>query len=273
MHNEESFTRSQHTVASYLREHMESIAFSNLETLAGSIGVSTTTVIRFARAIGYNGFSEMQNAVQNELQQKMSLPDRLEGMVYENSNQVLKESFETDMENIRLTMAAQNDEDLRLVAEWVANADNMYILGMRSSFSIAYYMASRLGEIKRNVRLIQSTGMLYPEEIVGADVGDVCIAYLFPRYSKTTANILQWLRVRGVKIIIITAMNYSTVQQFGDIILPCSIQSTSYKNSLTAPVCLTNYLLVEFVRKNYSEAKEVLARTESILNRGYYLGL
>ena len=267
--NADLFTRSQQAIASYMRDNMESIAFSNLETLSRQIGVSTTTVIRFSRAIGYSGFSDMQSAVQNEIQQKSSLPERLDSIGTESSNQLLKDAFEIDHENIQLTLAAQNDADLRQAVDWVSHSNCVYILGMRSSFSVAYYMASRLGEIKKNVRFIQSTGMLYPEEIVGAESGDICIAYLFPRYSKAATNILRWIRSRGVKVILITSMNYAAVQSYGDVILPCAIRSASYKNSLTAPVCLTNYLVAEFARQNYEEAKEVLSRTESVLSSGY----
>ena len=110
--NADSFTRSQQAVAAFMRDHMEAIAFSNLEALAHQIGVSTTTVIRFSRAIGYSGFSAMQTAVQNELQQKTSLPERLDGIGQGSSNQLLKDSFEMDLENIRATLAAQNDQDL-----------------------------------------------------------------------------------------------------------------------------------------------------------------
>ncbi len=144
---------------------------------------------------------------------------------------------------------------------------------MRSSFSIAYYMASRLGEIKKNVHFIQSTGMLYPEEIVGADAGDVCIAYFFPRYSKIASNIISWLKKQGVKIILFTSLNNLAARRYGDIILPCGLKSISYKNSLTAPICLTNYLVAELAKQNYDEAREVLRRTEDILSTGYYLGL
>ena len=270
---EEEFTRSQQAIAAYMREHVESIAFSNLETLSHQIGVSTTTVIRFSRTIGYSGFSDMQAAVQEEIQQKAALPERLEGLGQGSSNQMLMAAFEMDMDNLRMTLAAQNDADLQKAADWVTGAGSIYVLGMRSSFSVAYYMATRLGEIKKNVRFIQSTGMLYPEEIVGAEPGDVCIAYLFPRYSRTATGILQWMRERGVKVILITSMNSAGVQSFGDLVLPCAIQSASYKNSLTAPICLTNYLVAEFARRNYEEAREVLSRTESILNSGYYLGL
>lgn len=270
--NADKLTRSQQAIAAYVWEHMDSIAFSNLETLSQQIGVSTTTVIRFSRAIGFSGFSDMQSAVQNEIQQKSSLPERLDSIGDGSRNQLLKDTFEIDQENIRLTLAAQSDDTVKRAVDLMSQANSVYILGMRSSFSVAYYMASRLGEIKKNVRFIQSTGMLYPEEIVGAEEGDVCLTYLFPRYSKAATNILHWLRSRGVKVILITALNYEAIQSYGDIILPCAIRSASYKNSLTAPICLSNYLAAELARQNYEEAREILSRTESVLSSGYYLG-
>jgi DNA-binding MurR/RpiR family transcriptional regulator len=268
-----SFTLSQKVIAGYMLDHIESIAFSNLEAISNKIGVSTTTVIRFSRALGYDGFSDMQKAVKYELQHKSALPDRLSALRNDCENDLLVRSFSIDQENISQTLAAQKDEDLRAAVDWIINSRCTFILGMRSSYAIAHYMASRLGEIKKNVRFIQSTGMLYPEEIVGAEPVDVCIAYLFPRYSKIATNILGWLRSRGIRVILITALSATAVEAYGDIVLRCAIRSISYKNSLTAPLCLTNYLVAELARKNYDEAKEVLSRTEDILSSGYYLGI
>lgn len=269
----EEFTHSQRQVASYIEEHLEDIAFCTLDVLASKINVSTTTVIRFARVLGYAGFSDMQDDVKREIQNKASLPERLEGIMRVSDNDLLQNAFAIDIENIRQTLAAQKSENLERTVELVKNAKKIYILGMRSSFSLAHYMASRLGEIKRNVHFIQSTGMVYPEEIVGAEEGDVCIAYVFPRYSKTTMNILAWMRSRGVKIILFTSMNDLPIKHYGDICFSCAIKSVSCKNSLTAPMCLTNYLVAEFSRSNYEEAREVLSRTEEILSTGFYLGI
>ena len=102
---------------------------------------------------------------------------------------------------------------------------------------------------------------------------DVCIAYIFPRYSKTGINILAWMRSRGVKIVLITSNNNLPVRSYGDICFRCAIQSVSCKNSLTAPMCLTNYLVAELALRNYDEAHEVLSRTEDILSTGFYLGI
>ena len=96
---------------------------------------------------------------------------------------------------------------------------------------------------------------------------------MFPRYSKLSTTILSWLKNEGVKVILITSQNYSAVQGYGDIVLPCSITSISYKNSYAAPLCLSNYLIAAIAQENYSESQKNLAKTESILNQGFYLGL
>ena len=274
-HNQhfDSFNHSQRLTASILRDHKTEFAFSTLESLAEKIDVSTTTIIRFSRVLGYKGFSEMQRDIQAELKQKESLPGRLADMPTISDNHLLRESFENDMKNIRKTLEVQRDEDLRKAIEIISGAINIYVLGMRSSFAVAHYMASQLGEIKKHVNLIQSIGMIYPEEIVGAGEGDVCIAYLFPRYSKVAATMISWLREHGAKVVLITSMNYGAVSSYGDVILPCAITSVTYKNSFAAPLCLTNYMIAALAKQNYDEAKEVLSRTESILAQGYYLGI
>lgn len=268
-----TFTKSHRIIADYLTDKLNDIAFCTLEELADRIGVSTTTIIRFSRKLGYNGYSDMQKDIQSNIQTKVGLPDRLSHRESDSSNTLLADSFQNDILNIQRTLKAQNNEDLQTVIDNISDAPNIYILGMRSSFSIAHYMASRLSEIRENIHLVQSVGMLYPEEIVSAQEGDVCIAYLFPRYSKLSTTILSWLKNAGVKIILFTSQNYSAVQGYGDIILPCSISSLSYKNSYAAPLSLSNYLIAAIAQKDYDKSQRVLKKTESILNQGFYLGL
>lgn len=267
------FTKSHKIIADYLSDHLNDIAFCTLEELAEQIGVSTTTIIRFSRVLGYSGYSDMQKDIQNNIQNKIGLPQRMNYTHSYSGDTLLSDCFENDIQNIRSTLEAQTAENLHAVISALSDASNIYILGMRSSFSIAHYMASRLSEIRENIHLIQSVGMLYPEEIVNAKNGDVCIAYLFPRYSKLTTTILSWLKNEGVKIILFTSQNYSAVKGYGDIVLPCSISSLSYKNSYAAPLSLSNYLIAAFAQRNYKEAQHVLEKTESILNQGFYLGL
>lgn len=268
-----TFTHSQKAVANYVIENTNTLAFSTLDDFALKIGVSTTTVIRFARTLGYNGYSDMQKDIQNLIKDKVSLPERLSSTMNVNEDQLLKDTFHNDIHDITSTLASLSKTDLHQAIEMILSAKSIYLLGLRSSFSLSYYMASRLGQIRKNVHLIHSVGLDFPEEIIGAQEDDVCIGFMFPRYSKHTANVLSWFKQNGVKIILVTSQNWISVKNYGDIILPCCVNSISFKNSFVAPMCLINYIAAAVATDDLSGAMEVLKQTEQILSQGYYLGL
>ncbi len=271
--NYDGFTNSHKIVADFMMDNLDYIAFATLEDLASKVGVSTTTVIRFARVLGYDGYSEMQKAIQENIKNKVALPDRLDVSGQLPGNGLLKDSFANDIRNIEETFSNISEEVLGEAIQMISGADTVYVLGMRSSYALAHYMFSRIAQLRENVRLIQSTGMFFPEEMTSAKEGDVCIAYLFPRYSKTTANIISWFRMHGIKIILFTTQSPSAVDVYGDVLLPCSVMGISYKNSFAAPLCLINYIAAALASGNYEKSKRALERTEEILSQGYYLGL
>ncbi|RGX54604.1 MULTISPECIES: MurR/RpiR family transcriptional regulator [Anaerotruncus] len=270
----DTLTHSQKAVAHYAMEHMDMIAFNTLDDIATKIGVSTTTIIRFARELGYSGYSDMQKDVQSSIMDKVSLPERFTSKRDSiNRDKLLMDTVQNDIADITNTLSNISQDSLRQAIDMIASARNIYVLGMRSSFALAHYMTSRLGQIRPGVKLIQSIGMIFPEEMVGAGSEDICIAYLFPRYSKTAANLILWLKNMGVRVILFTSQNYAAVQSYGDVFLPCSVGGVSFKNSFVAPMSLTNYLAAAVALQDYSGALETLRQTEEFLNKGYYLGL
>lgn len=268
-----TLTPSQRVVADYISDNISSVAFTTLDELALDIGVSTTTVIRFTRALGYDGYSDMQQAIRNSIKNKESLPERFSAAKdHIRLNKLLVETFQLDIENLKQTLAGLNEEILNEAVNAIIDAKHIYVLGMRAAFSLAQLTASRLGQIMERVHLVQAVGMIYPEEVCGAEKGDLCIAFMFPRYAKMTVNLISWLKKRGVTVLIITSQNPAAIQTYGDIILPCATKGVSYKSSYTAPVSLINYLVVA-VSIKYAGAMDVLSRTEEMLNQGYYLGI
>lgn len=270
-----SFTHSHKIVANFMMENINNIAFVTLEDMAACIGVSTTTVIRFARNLGYNGYSDMQNDIQSSLRDKISLPARLSasGRHDINQNQLLQETFDNEIKNISNTLNNLSADDLERSINTILNADHIHILGLRGSYSLAVYTMARLGQIRNNVHLVHSLGMLFPEDLVGVKKGDVCLAFFFPRYSRSAANIIAWLKKKGVFVILVTNENYSIIASYGDIILPCYVKSNSLKNSYVAPMCLINYLVSAVTLKDYDGSMAVLEETEKFLSQGYFLGL
>ncbi len=274
-HAYETMTHSQQMVAQYYRSHEDRMAFLTLEDAAAQIGTSTTTIIRFARSLGYSGYSQMQKDIQSSLISKVSLPERLNNLsVFAAANdQLLNQIVQSDIQDITETVAGIAPDLVSRTIHLINDSRNIYVLGLRSSFSLAHYLTSRLGQIRPNVRLIQSAGMLFPEELAGCNSSDACVAFLFPRYSKTAANLILWLKKRNVKIILFTSNDYKAVESYGDLIIPCSVSSVSIKNSFVAPMVIINYLMASIALLDHDRTQRTLEEAEDFLNKGYHLGL
>ncbi|MDO4961184.1 MAG: MurR/RpiR family transcriptional regulator [Eubacteriales bacterium] len=269
------FSKSMKTIADFYLENLDAMTFSTLEEVAGSIGVSTTTVIRFARELGYTGYTQMQKAIQAEVLSKVSLPERLDSLQNssndpEGDNHLLQASMQRDMDNISETLARLDETVLGSAVDRIIRAENVYLLGMRGSFSLACYMMSRLGQLRPNVHLIESSGLFFPESMNGCGETDVCIVFTFPRHSKTTIDILEWLKKRKVCIIMITSESSEVSRRYADLCFNCVIKSISVKNSIAAPIALINYLTAAAAIKAGDTAESTIRDTEEFLIGGIY---
>lgn len=270
----QNFTGIQRQVADYFLAHPDTLPFKRLEDVAGMIGVSTTSVIRFARALGFKGYGDMQQALQQSILNKGSLPQRLlNSFQTAKQDKLLVDSFQNDIQNIHDTLEGLSEQALSQAVEAIIGAESVYVLGIRGNFSVAHYLGYRLGQLKRGVRLVDGTALAYPEEVIGAQAGDVCVAFLTPRYSKMTANLVSWLKRRGVKIILFTRQGSTEIDPYGDIILPCKTDGISYKSSLVSLFCVCNYLLAAIALEDHDNAMETIAQTEELLGQGFFLGL
>lgn len=261
----QQLTKSQKTVATYVLQHLDSIPFFTLGDLAQKIDVSTTTVIRFARSMGFEGYSEMQAVLQDELRRKISLPNRLESIHAVPKGELFDRTMQNDIQNIQSTMSALSEQTLDAAVEAMGGARKIYILGMRTSYALAYYTGICLGQIRRNVHLIQGNGLIYPEEVMGAGERDICIAFLFPRYAKATKAILEWMREQKVKVLLVTSTNCAAVEYLADWLIPCSVAGVSLKNSYAAPMCVVNYLFAALTMQDKEQASDMLKKAETLL--------
>lgn len=272
MHFDE-LTKSHKDVANYFLYHLDKVAVNTLEDMAGQVGVSTTTIIRFARQLGYGGFTELQkdaqNIVLNKEPENIGIGDGADSGEYD---ELLYESFERDKRNIENTMRSLNKADLERSVDLMLAADNLYILGMRMAYTLAYYSFASWGRMKRGIRLIHMTGMEYPEEMIGMKEGDVCVVFAFPRYIASMLRLLNWMKSKKVKVILVTASTFAAAKGFADIVIPCRVKTTTYQNSDVAPICLINYFTMAFASRNREEAIELLKDSEELLGEGFYIG-
>ena len=269
-----SFTRLQKVVGDYVLEKTDNIVFSSLDKVASEIGVSTTTVIRFARSLGFAGYTELQEGIRKQVIYKKSLPSRL-NLDLETQNlekdHLAARVFQNDIFNIQETLNSLDMEQVKRAVDLLCSARHIGVLGMRGAFPLAYSMALTLGEVKKNVRLIDGIGMAYPEEAMNLEEEDVCLVYAFPRYLRMAMDMVRNIKERRVRIILVTSQAYHNMEKLVDVVIPCFVEGYSFKSSMVAPLALNNYLITEVTRRDRKQAEAMLARTEEWLNRGLYL--
>lgn len=265
-------TPSLKIVAKYMQNNIDDIAFDTLENVASKISVSTTSVIRFARFLGFDGFSTMQKDIQSGLQEHLRLPNRLENTIGKmKKDSLLMESYQNDINNINQTMKNISEETMTKAENLIIKASSISILGLRASFALAHYMYSRLSQIKSNAFLIQPISEMYIEDIAKLSSKDVCICYLFPRYTASCITLLKLLHKRKVPIVLITDQYNSYVKDYAAVILHCDVTGVSFKNTFAAPLALTNCLTASIANKNYKEAKTMLNELETLITDGQFM--
>ena len=271
----DSFTHSQKAIANYLIENQDNVAFDTLEDLSEKIGVSTTTVIRFSRVLGYHGYSDMQKDIQNNVRTKAALPDRFD-----------KTNLQIPKKPVTPTLLLQRHEQHpeNTVAAERSGPGTVHPTDLPSGEPLRagdarLLLHCPLLRLPRGRDQVQRASDLFHwHDLSGGDQlrpgrGTSVWPTSSPGYSKTATTILSWFRNCGVKIILITSQNVTSVMGYGDIILPCTISSVYYKNSYAAPLCLTNFLIAALAQAAPEEARRMLERTENILSQGFFLGL
>ena len=269
----DSYTKGHQAIAGYIMENYDESAFMTLEQLSSAVGVSTTSVIRFSRVLGYDGYSSMQKALRLDLRNKTSYSELPEPRLRASDNDLLRQMVSNDINNIEQTFNHLDPESVELASDIIGNAGELYILGLRRSYSLSVYAFSRLSQVRQHVRLIGTPGLNYPEEISSIEKGDACLAFLFPRYSHTTISLLDFMRNLGMKTIVVTSMNHIAIDRYADVVLPCETRCFLEKTSYVAPISLINYLTALYMQNHQDSAQEMLSKAESIYAAGSFLGL
>mgnify|MGYP000865780692 CR=1 FL=1 len=271
----DNMTNSYKIIANFIKDSYQYITYDTLSELSSKIDVSTTTVIRFARSLGFDGYSELQDAIRRY--SKDNDPYNMNYRLTSSYNpketelELLNSTFNKDIENMVNTLNNLSYEDLKQTIELIVKARSVYVVGYNDSFILSSYMALRLGQIRENVILINQLGGMYPFEISSANKSDILIAYLYPRYSTHTINIINILKEKGLKIIIITSNNIMPIKNLGNIIIPTFVTGLNVKDSIVAPIFLSNFIANSVAYSDYDKALEYLKNAEKILSKGYYL--
>ncbi|MCI5739613.1 MAG: MurR/RpiR family transcriptional regulator [Ruminococcus sp.] len=253
-------------IAAYIKENYDKAAFMTAAALGKKVGVSESTVVRFATELGFKGYPELQRALQQMIKSKLTAVQRMEvSQTLIGDGDIINSVLTGDIELIRETAERTSRDDFKHALAEINRAKRIYILGVRSSAALASFLAFYFNLVFDSVVLVDtSSASEMFEQMFRIDENDVCIAISFPRYSKQTVNAMRFIADRKAKIIAITDTDKSPIASFADYLLVARSDMASVVDSLTAPLSLINALIVGVTLSRREEVYDNFNKLEGI---------
>ncbi len=259
-------SKGHRKIAAYIRENYDKAAFMTASNLGKNVGVSESTVVRFACELGFKGYPELQQEIQQMIKSKLTAVQRME--VSENliaGNDIIRSVLSDDIELIRETAEKTSKKDFDEAVKAINKAKKIYILGVRSSAALASFLAFYFNLVFDNVVLVDtSSASEMFEQMFRITKGDLCIAISFPRYSKQTVNALRFIADRKATVISITDTVDSPMAPYTDHLLVARSNMAGVVDSLVAPLSLINALIVSVTLSRKEEVYSNFNELESI---------
>lgn len=261
-----TFSKGQRHIAAFMLEHYDKAAYMTAAKLGNLAGVSESTVVRFAIELGFDGYPELQHSLQELIRTKLTALQRIEITNDRiGDSDLLEKVLCSDIDKIKRTLEEIDRKSFDSAVDAMIGAKMIYIIGMRSSSSLASFMYHYLSLIFPHVRLVRTTsGSEIFEQILRISKGDVIIGISFPRYSKRIINALEYAKKQSAHVVSITDSPASPIAAMADDTLLAKSDMASFVDSLVAPLSIINALIVAIGRKKQDEVSETFGKLEQI---------
>ena len=264
--NVHTFSKGQRKIASFILESYDKAAFMTASRLGKKVGVSESTVVRFAFELGYDGYPDMQRSLQKMIRNRLTTVQRIEVTNDRLGDQdLLSMVLQSDIEKIRMTLEELDRDSFEKAVDAIVSARKIYIIGVRSSAAIASFLHFYFNLIFENVVLVSaSTASEVFESLLWVGEGDVVIGISFPRYSSRTVRAMSFARDRGATTIAITDGEASPLFPISRYALMARSDMASFVDSLVAPLSLVNALLVAVSQRRNDDLARTFRTLEGI---------
>ena len=258
-----TFSKGQRYIADYICNNYDKAVDMTAARLGKIVGVSESTVVRFAMTLGYKGYPEFQKALEELVRTKLNSIQRME-VTYGRISQgeILTSVLQADIEKIKLTMGSMDQEAFEMAVDTILKAKRIYVIGIRSCAPLASFLSYYLQLICEDVTLVNtnSSSEIF-EQLIRIGQDDVVIGISFPRYSMRTLKALEFANNRNAKVITLTDSVHSPMNLYSSCNLIARSDMASIVDSLVAPLSVINALVVALCMK---KQKEVVATLETL---------
>lgn len=259
-------SKGHRRIAEYIAQHYAQAMFMTAAALGAECGISESTVVRFATAMGYEGYPELREALASLVRQRLTSEQRFAIASNLSEDAVLATVLHNDQQNIRKTVEALSQKDFDEVVSRLLGARRIYVMGLRSAAPLAQFLYLYLHQILDEVVLVQNTLGDVFEEIARIGNQDVLIGISFPRYSSRTLECMRFARQNGAQVIGLTDGDMSPLREVSDVCLCACTDMASFVDSLSAPLSVINALIVSVGLRRREELSVHFKRLEDIWN-------
>lgn len=268
--NYDRFSKGQKMIADFIVEHYDKAAFMTASKIGETVDVSESTVVRFAGALGYSGFPDLQKALQVLIKNKLTTVQRigLDDEINQDTKKFHKKILRNEINSMKELLGNLDSKTLDNATDMIANANKVYILGMRTSYTLANYLGFYLNVMLDNVKILNSSGVnsLF-EQIIRVKEDDVLICISFPRYSAKTIDVAKIVKEKNAKIISITDTEASPIFNMADVSLFAKNNIVSFVDSLVVPMCLINSLILNIGIREKNDIVKSFNDLEELWNK------
>ncbi|MBP1550405.1 MAG: MurR/RpiR family transcriptional regulator [Oscillospiraceae bacterium] len=261
-----TLSKGHKKIAEYIMTRYDKAAFMTASKLGTIVGVSESTVVRFATELGFEGYPELQRALKEYTSNKLTTVQRIDVMNDQLSgNDVYEKVLNMDIDKIRKTLEEGDRDEFYRTVDALCAAKNIYVIGARSAAVLARFLSFYFNMMFDNVKLVHttSTSEMF-EQILNIGENDIMIGISFPRYSTHTVKAFRYAHEQGAKVIAITDSKASPLAEYADNMLLARSDMVSFADSLVAPMSVINALIVavgmrksDYVVKNYERLNAV----------------
>ena len=265
----DSFSKGQKRIAAFILDNYDRAAFMTAAKLGETASVSESTVVRFAAQLGYDGYPDMQKALQELIRGRLTSIQRIQvSRDQMTGSDILGSVMQRDMNSIHDVIERLDREEFERVVDKLLHAKHIYILGVRSSSFLAGYLNFYLHLIFKNVTLVQSSaaGEIY-EQLVHIGPGDVLVSISFPRYSKMAIHAVEFACQRGGDVVAVTDSPMSPMYKMASASLLASSDMISFVDSMAAPLSLLNALILAVGQQRRDDLSATLAEMEQVWSK------
>ena len=262
----QTFSKGQRKIAAFITEYYDKAAFMTASRLGKAVGISESTVVRFAVELGYDGYPSMQKAMQEMVLNRLTSVQRI-GVANDRigDQDVLSTVLQADADKLRQTNETVDRESFHAAVQAILGARRIYLLGVRSASVLVNFLGYYLNYMFDNVHMITASGTSEVfEKLVNVSQEDVVIAFSFPRYSASTVKGVQYCHSVGAKIVGLTNSNLSPLGQVSDYVLVAKSDMVSLVDSLVAPLSVVNALIVALAAGRDQELEKTFNTLEKV---------